>query len=213
MTLSMEHRERLVDREVWESTYFKLRRNLKTRERRIEFFAIGKEKRILDIGCGDGLDLLVFQRLGYRHICCLDISEGLLRRIDGFDRICADACHTPIMSHSFDVVFGDNIIHHLDAGESLAEIKRILRPGGELCLIEPASSLCRRVLDAVTFSPLSRLFPLLRYRGDHLREEWPLYSAWLQRERGFSSLLRRYAFEVVLYRRTPLTVFIKCRST
>jgi len=202
----------LVNRKRWESTYLRLRRNLKTRERRIEFFAIGREKRILDIGCGDGLDLLVFRRLGYRHICCLDISEGLLRRIDGFDRICADACHTPIMSHSFDVVFGDNIIHHVDAEESLAEIKRILRPGGELCLIEPASSLCRRVLDAVTFSPLARPFPYLRYRRDHLREEWPHYSAWLERERGFPSLLTGYAFEVVLYRRTPLTVFIKCRS-
>lgn len=208
-----QHRERLVNREEWESTYLRLRRNLKTRKRRIEFFAIGKEKRVLDIGCGDGLDLLIFQRLGYRHICGLDISERLLQRIDGFDNICADAHHMPIESHSFDVVFGDNIIHHLNAEESLAEIKRILRPGGELCLIEPASSLCRRVLDAITFSPLSRLFSSLRFRGNHLREEWPLYSTWLQRERAFPSLLKRCAFEVILYQRTPLTVFIKCRST
>jgi SAM-dependent methyltransferase len=39
--------------------------------------------------------------------------------------------------HSFDLVFGSGILHHLDLGAALDEVSRVLKPDGQAAFFEP----------------------------------------------------------------------------
>ena len=43
----------------------------------------------------------------------------------------------PFADASFDVVYGCSILHHLEVGVALREVRRVLRPGGRLVFSEP----------------------------------------------------------------------------
>jgi SAM-dependent methyltransferase len=50
-----------------------------------------------------------------------------------------DANNLEFEDNSFDMVFGDAILHHLDFVRALDEIKRVLRPNGRILFCEPLS--------------------------------------------------------------------------
>lgn len=196
----------------WEAAYRKTRRDRTTREGRIRLFELDPEQSILDYGCGDGLDLRIFQELGYEKVYGFDNSLGLLADARGFRLILADAYSLPLAPQSLDVVFINGVLHHLDdVDRALSEVKRILVPGGSLCLIEPTSSFLRRLANRLTLSPLARFSLFLSFRKRMLLEELPLQRRWLALEKRFPSLLERRGFEVLFLKRTPFSVFIKAR--
>ena len=43
----------------------------------------------------------------------------------------------PFRDGSFDAVYGSSILHHLDLDAALAEVHRVLRPGGRMAFAEP----------------------------------------------------------------------------
>jgi SAM-dependent methyltransferase len=96
--------------------------------------------RILDAGCGTGLNLKYLQTLG--ESVGLDISEDAL----GFSRarglrslICASADKLPLMSKAFDLVLALDVIEHIEDDDSvIREFNRVLRPGGWLIVTVPA---------------------------------------------------------------------------
>lgn len=51
--------------------------------------------------------------------------------------VAGDAHHTGYADGTFDLVFGSGIIHHLDTRDSLAEVRRVLKPGGTAVFREP----------------------------------------------------------------------------
>lgn len=87
--------------------------------------------RLLEIGCGEGF-LLATRRRGERF--GIDLSVEALRKA----RTRADAHlslalaeRTPFASDTFDVVASVGVTEHfLDIGAALAEIRRIVKPGG-----------------------------------------------------------------------------------
>jgi SAM-dependent methyltransferase len=102
---------------------------------------------VLDYGCGDGHFSL---RLAMRGACVagVDISPKLIERaraaaskaeLNGSSPqfIVGDAHHTPFDDNSFDYVFGNGALHHLDLDRAYAEIARILKPGGKAFFMEP----------------------------------------------------------------------------
>ncbi len=94
--------------------------------------------RILDIGCGSGLQLRRLQRLG-REVLGFDISVGLVekarqkfRRYPHIKLFVADATRIPLDDASVDCVssYGEVFSHISNVEGALAEAGRVLKPGG-----------------------------------------------------------------------------------
>lgn len=104
-------------------------------------------KVVLDYGCGPGYKARYLLEGGALHVTGIDISEGeieqaqLMAEREGFAEktrfLATDAHATGLDSHSFDLVVGEAILHHLDLRVALEEIKRILKPGGRAVFLEP----------------------------------------------------------------------------
>lgn len=93
---------------------------------------------LLEIGCGMGTDLVQFARGGAR-VTGLDYtprSVEITRRrfaLYGLEGrfVVGDAEHLAFPDASFDVVYSNGVLHHTpDVGRAVAELRRVLRPGG-----------------------------------------------------------------------------------
>jgi SAM-dependent methyltransferase len=100
-------------------------------------------KDVLEVGCGMGTHAAMLSRAGAR-LTAIDLTEQAIamtgRRFDVFDlqgRIeRADAERLPFAECAFDFVWSWGVIHHSASFERcLAEIARVLRPGGRLTLM------------------------------------------------------------------------------
>lgn len=94
--------------------------------------ARGKEA--LEVGCGTGLILGRVAPLAARAVG-IDLSPGMLAeaRARGLDVHEADAHALPFADASFDVAYSFKVLAHVPQWErALAEMARVLRPGGRL---------------------------------------------------------------------------------
>jgi SAM-dependent methyltransferase len=86
--------------------------------RRLERAGLGKDARILDYGCGNGLFVRFLRRRGYRQV-------------SGYDPYVAGYTHLP--EGPFDCVVANDVIEHVDDPRApLAECVRLVGPGGLL---------------------------------------------------------------------------------
>lgn len=97
-----------------------------------------KDKDVLDVGCGAGVEVVRFARAGARTTG-VDIAEsaitlarqnleqqGLQARLE-----VADGEHLPFPDASFDFVFAHGVVQYTGNDRAMvAEIHRVLRPGG-----------------------------------------------------------------------------------
>lgn len=103
--------------------------------------------RVLEIGCGRGLGALMLHRRAQPGpYVAMDLdprmlktaTRGLFRRLPRLpDRMLADAEAIPLADASVDAVFGFGFLHHVPVWrKALAEVARVLRPGGAYYLEE-----------------------------------------------------------------------------
>lgn len=101
--------------------------------------------RVADIGCGDGALVRMMTRLGAR-VTGIEPSEGQLARARaaeparGEDYVRGVAEVLPLSDASLDVAVFFNSLHHVPVAHqarALQEAARALKPGGQLCVIEP----------------------------------------------------------------------------
>lgn len=95
-------------------------------------------KRVLEIGGGVGTDGRQFARHGARYVDA-DLSTGSLalakRAFEVFGLtgrfINADAENLPFRDEAFDAVYSHGVLHHTpDTTRTIAEVRRVLKPGG-----------------------------------------------------------------------------------
>jgi demethylmenaquinone methyltransferase / 2-methoxy-6-polyprenyl-1,4-benzoquinol methylase len=155
---------------------------------------------VLDLACGTGdLGSIARRRAAYRTIG-VDLSWGMLQaRREGQPVVQADVLHLPLSDASVDgVVCGYALRNFTDLEASLAEVGRVVRPGGRLAVLEvarPAAGLLRTG-HRLWFE---RVVPLL---GGALSDRTayrylPRSMAYLPDEAGLRALLRSSGFSTV----------------
>ncbi len=102
--------------------------------------------RVLDVGCGTGVFASkIRQTLPDSQVWGIDLVRGMLtkgverwnRHADGICPIQADSERLPFPAGAFDVVTCSNSFHHYpDQARAVAEMHRVLKPGGRLLLID-----------------------------------------------------------------------------
>lgn len=105
-----------------------------------KFLPSGEQRRILDIGCGTGLSSRLMEEFG--EVYSVDPSpealhfcreRGLKNVVEGF------ANKLPFPDNYFDVAIALDVLEHIeDAGESVNEIRRVLKPQGIFVSYVPA---------------------------------------------------------------------------
>ncbi len=103
--------------------------------------AVRPGDRVLDACCGTGDLAIAARAAGAGHVLGVDFSEPMLerarRKAPELEWIRADVLELPLPDSSFDaavVGFGVRNVEDLEAG--LRELRRVLRPGGRLGILE-----------------------------------------------------------------------------
>jgi ubiquinone/menaquinone biosynthesis C-methylase UbiE len=111
-----------------------------------------ENQKILDIATGTSIipRKIIKQKIPGIQIAGVDITESMLRqgqkKLSGMGintsigLICADAMKLPIADDSYDLVVSGLASHHMDIPLMLSEMKRVLKPGGLLSIIDAGTS-------------------------------------------------------------------------
>jgi SAM-dependent methyltransferase len=97
---------------------------------------------VLDVGTSTGTNLRLLRELGFQRVTGLDMSEDAIRFCSakglGSVRL-GDVTRMPFEDQSFSLVLATDIIEHVDDdGAAIAEIHRVLKPGGCALVSVPA---------------------------------------------------------------------------
>lgn len=155
----------------------------------MQFFGDVSSKRVLDVGCGAG-EAAVYLAMKGADVTALDISPGMLRATEALaehhqvaDRVktvCSPAEKIPLPDASFDLIYGRDVLHHVDLAAVSAQVGRLMVPGGRAAFIEPiaynpAINIYRRMAEDVhtpgehpltrhDIAALKKVFPTLEHR-------------------------------------------------
>ncbi len=97
---------------------------------------------ILDLGCGTArATSLLKKRFRRSFLLGLDLSPRMLEVaakrqswLARYPLLAADVAHLPLVSNRFDLVYSNLMLHWVsDTSQTLAEVARVMKPGGTLC--------------------------------------------------------------------------------
>jgi ubiquinone/menaquinone biosynthesis C-methylase UbiE len=102
--------------------------------------ALPKNKKavVLDLGCGRG-DNSIELALRYSKVIGVDLEGNfeVPKSIKNLKLIKANAEKLPFKRNTFDIIFAKDTLHHIhNLGLTLSEVKRVLKPGGRLIVVE-----------------------------------------------------------------------------
>lgn len=160
-TRSAERGQRVYDRWGSYRLLYDLvdRASRSLRRRAVSALDLGGGDTALDLGCGPGASLsLLGEPVGPDgRVLGVDYSEGMARRaaarathVPGAAVLRADGRSLPLAPDSVDGVLASLALSAMPAAAAvLAEVRRVLEPGGSLAVVDgrPADGLLGRVLD------------------------------------------------------------------
>jgi len=106
-------------------------------------FDVPSEGRLLDIGCGAGLNVKYWEQKGFR-LFGIDLSHRALKLANSVVPEAAfsvaDGQNLPFDNDTFDIITALGVIEHFpNPKKGFEETYRILKPGGKACLVVPNS--------------------------------------------------------------------------
>ena len=166
--------------------------------------AIRPGERVLEYGCGTGSAAFDLAGRGIEVLgidispVAIDVAEAEARRRGVAAQVSfaeMNAEDLQLEDHTFDVVCGSGVLHHLDLDRAFHEVKRVLKPDGWATFVEPMGH-----------NPLINAY---RKRTPAMRtpDEHPLVVGDLERaRRSFSSVEVQY-FNLLTIATVPLRRF------
>ncbi|MEM7111220.1 MAG: class I SAM-dependent methyltransferase [Chloroflexota bacterium] len=130
----MDYRKPVIFGENWSSSRYKV----------LPYFAVEKqvmtqegEQRILDLGCAAGWNMSRFRQYGRSPIGLDVVPERVVHALKHGPVTVASGLKLPFADNSFDLIYIQHVLHHIgDVAQALREVRRCLRPGGILFLVE-----------------------------------------------------------------------------
>lgn len=156
----------------------------------VRALAVQPGERVLDVGCGTGtLSLLIAEQTPAGLVSGIDIDPAILlaaqRKVIGGAAVAlvrGSAAVLPYVDESFDCVASSLMFHHLPAPlkrAMLAEVRRVLRPGGRLHVLDFGP-----VGQGAVAATVARVFGGFEEVGDNLAGRVPVFLA----EAGFADV-------------------------
>jgi SAM-dependent methyltransferase len=96
-------------------------------------------KRVADVGCGKGrFARIVKERNPGASVIALDLAEAMLRPIPSeIERVAASMTALPLATEAFDGAYAtESLEHAVDIPKAVAELARIVKPGGRIVIID-----------------------------------------------------------------------------
>ncbi|MGA3203890.1 MAG: methyltransferase domain-containing protein [Bryobacteraceae bacterium] len=96
-------------------------------------------RRVADVGCGKGrFARVIREKYPSARVCAIDIAEAMLARVPpGIDRVAAAMIELPLASGSCDAAYAtESLEHAVDIPKAVAELCRIVKPGGRIVIID-----------------------------------------------------------------------------
>jgi ubiquinone/menaquinone biosynthesis C-methylase UbiE len=148
------------------------------KRRTYELLALSPGEHVLDVGCGAGDDVRALAEIvGTTGLAVgIDSSETMLnaarqRSANGpfpVQFLVGDATHLEFVDASFDGCRADRVLQHLtDPPVAVAEMARVLRPGGRVVVLEPDTG--GLLIDAPDLEVTRRI---TEFRGGVVRSGW-----------------------------------------
>lgn len=102
-----------------------------------------KGKTVLDVGCGDGHDLLTYRQMGSKKLFGIDPSQEMVAlaketvgRHATIKKCSVES--TPFRARQFDIIIGRYSLHYVPSiDKAYKEMNRILKPGGAMIMVVP----------------------------------------------------------------------------
>lgn len=175
----------------------------------LEFVRTKKNNcKIADIGCGTGRSFIPIYNAGYDIWGCdlhEDMVKAIQKKVKGKDKRrikIGNVLDLPYDNHLFDIVISNGVLHNLESyvqvQHAIAEMKRVLKPGGYLCL------------NLFTSSYISAE---LRHIEDRLYLTAENITLLLLNTNEIIGILKEFKFETVIYQKEyNVTVFSGERS-
>jgi SAM-dependent methyltransferase len=158
-----------------------------------------REAQIVELFCGRGGGCEALARLGFQNIEGIDLSPTLVAQYRGQARLHVGDCRRlPFADQSKDIAIVQGGLHHLpvlprDLEQTLAEARRVLRPGGLFAAVEPWLTPFLSFVHTISAIGLvQRLSPKLEALQTMIRHEQVTYDAWLGRPREILPLFEQH---------------------
>ncbi|GIK57737.1 MAG: class I SAM-dependent methyltransferase [Chloroflexi bacterium] len=165
----MDYRKPVTFGENWSPSRYKV----------LPYFAVEKgvmqrpeSQLILDLGCAAGWNMSRFGQYGRRPFGIDVVPERVALAAHHGPVAIASGLALPFAAGTFDVIYIQHVLHHIgDVAQALREVRRCLKPGGTLFLVET-------VEDNPVIRYGRRLYP--RWLGDEINA--PFHFAELQQQ-------------------------------
>jgi ubiquinone/menaquinone biosynthesis C-methylase UbiE len=165
----------------------------------VEFLDVQPGELVLDCGCGYGFTLRVLRELTEARLVGLDLQRERVANVrarlgEGVALVQGSALRLPFVDAAIDKAVSSEVLEHLpDDRAALAELFRVLRPGGTLVVTVPSARY------PFGWDPVN--YVLERTTGRHIGGERTFSGIWyghrrLYDEAGLRALVQQAGFAV-----------------